>query len=409
MKQDQLIPNLFRTEYSKIVAVLCKHFGVTFIDHAEDIASDSFLKAMQTWPFEGIPEKPTAWLYTVAKNKAFNLLLRRQTYEANVLTAWTDMNDCSITLDLSEDNIQDSQLRMIFAICHPTLPKESQIALALRILCGFGIDEIATAFLTSRDTINKRLSRAKDKFRNANVTLEFPEGNTLITRLDAVLITLYLLFSEGYYSENNERLVNEEFCFEAMRLAHLLTLSNETCRPETNALLALMCFQASRLKARTDHSGALIFYEEQDTTLWDMALIAEGTRYLHEASTGNTVSRYHLEAAIAYWYTRKENAEEKWQNILTLYDQLLTVEYSPIAAMNRTFALAQVKGNATAIVEAEKLKLEENLFYFVLLGELYRPLDGEKAKLHFERALTLAKTQRDRQSIQRKLNGVVAS
>jgi predicted RNA polymerase sigma factor len=293
---------------------------------------------------------------------------------------------------------------MLFAICHPAIPLESQIGLALRILCGFGIDEIANAFLTSKETTNKRLFRAREKLRIEKIPIAFPGENEINNRIDAVLTTLYLLFNEGYYSESKEAVVQEELCQEAMRLCRLLIANPRTNTPPVNALMALMCFHASRLKARKGQNGELVLYQNQDETLWNQELITSGAIYLKEASQGTRISKYHFEASIAYWHTIKQDTKEKWENILQLYNQLLQLEYSPIAALNRTYALAKVSGKEVAIIEAEKLKLIDNHFYFMLLGELYKGIDNTKAKAHLERALALAKTSTDKQTIQRSID-----
>jgi RNA polymerase sigma factor (sigma-70 family) len=375
------------------------------MDEAEDIASDTFLTAMQSWPFQGLPQNPTAWLYAVAKHKAANRVVRQTTFQAKVVHNLGNDSPTTdeLTINLSDENIDDSQLRMIFTVCHPVLSQEAQVALALRVLCGFGIDEIATAFLTTKDTINKRLFRAKEKLRADGIDLEFPAPAALDKRLNAVLVTLYLLFSEGYYSENHESVIREDFCFEAMRLTHLLVNSPKTNLPVVNALLALMCFQASRLKARKSSAGNIILYDDQDESAWDRELIATGAKYLHASAMGPNLTKYHLEASIAYWHTQKEDALEKWQKILDLYNHLLALEYSPVAALNRTYALSKVYGAAKAIHEAEKLQLTNSHFYFTLLGELYTGLDRIKAEENLQKALRLARTNSDREIILRKI------
>lgn len=407
--QQELIPHLFRTEFSRIAAVLVKYLGIGNMEMAEDITSETFLSALETWTYKGIPENPTAWLYVVAKNKAKNYLTRNQVLQKKIIPELK--NTVSIIteeeeIDLSEKNISDSQLQMIFAVCHPSIPAESQIGLALRILCGFGIDEIANAFLTNKETVNKRLFRAREKLRTENIQIEFPPESELPKRMEAVMLTLYLLFNEGYYSESQEVILREDLCFDAMRLVKLLIDNESTNLPDVNALFALMCFHASRFAARKKANGEIILYEDQDENLWDRDLIARGGYYLHQGSTGNKISRYHLEANIAYWHTIKEDTSEKWETILQLYNHLLKLEYSPIAALNRTFVLSKVKGRETAIAEAEKLGLDDNHYYFILLGELYTGLDEKKAKKHFERALQLAKNNSDKQLIVKKLNSL---
>ncbi len=403
MSSQDLVPHLFRTEYSNIVGVLIKHFGLENIDVAEDIASETFLAALESWRFNGLPNAPTAWLYTVAKNKARNHLVRAKImYE----TSPDVLEKIATTIDLSHENISDSQLRMIFVVCHPSIPLESQIGLALRILCGFGIGEIADAFLTTKDTINKRLFRAKEALRNNNVSLEVPGEEEMERRLTSVLTTIYLLFSEGYYSESQPEVLREDLCQESIRLTELLMGYEATCRPETLALLALTCFHSSRFLARRNESGEMVLYADQDESLWDQSLISRGVELLHQASTGHVLTKFHLEASIAYWHCQKEDTSEKWESVLYLHNLLLQIEYSPIAALNRTYALAKVKGNEVAIIEAEKLQLTTNQYYYMLLGELYKDTDPNQAKANLSMALSLAKTDFDKQTIKHKLDNL---
>lgn len=388
--------------------MLGKLFGFEQIEAAEDIASETFLSAVETWSFKGIPENPVAWLYAVAKNKARNHVKRKNIFNEKIAGQlnYSSAQNSEADIDLSDKNITDSQLAMLFAVCHPSISVESQIGLALRILCGFGIEEIADAFLTNKDTINKRLFRAKETLRRENVKIELPGAAEIDQRLGAVLTTLYLLFNEGYYSESQPAVLREELCEEAMRLAHLLVENEQTNKPPVNALLALMCFHSSRFKARQNGNGDFVFYHDQDETLWDRELITKGAILLRQASQGSEVSKYHLEASIAYWHTIKEDTKEKWDNILKLHDQLLLIEHSPIAALNRTYALAKVRGNAAAIVEGEKLNLVNNHFYFTLLSELYKDIDRDKAKQNLRRALALAKSSTDKQTIQKSIDRV---
>ena len=406
MNQTQLIPHLFRTEFRKIVSVLCKSFGMEHMETAEDLASETFLSAMETWAYNGVPENPTAWLYTVAKNKAKNYLNRNQLFNKKIAPDLKRANstESTVDIDLSEENISDSQLQMLFAICHPSIPTEAQIGLSLRILCGFGIEEIATAFLTNKEAINKRLFRAKEKLRQINALIAFPGKDEVNERLETVLTTLYLLFSEGYYSESQDTVIREDLCNEAMRLTYSLLENKQTNQPSVRALYSLMCFHASRFKARVNDKQETILYQQQDETLWDKKLIAEGVHYLKEASEGNNLSKYHLEAAIAYWHTIKADTNEKWDSILQLYNQLLMIDYSPIAALNRTYALSKIHGVQVAIQEAEKLKLGTNPYYFTLLGELYKQIDKKKAKRHFETALSVAKSPADKQIITKNIS-----
>ena len=405
MEQAVLIPHLFRTESRKMVAVLTRQLGIQYIDAVEDLVAETFLAALETWPYKGIPQNPNAWLYTVAKNKARNYLNRDQLFANKIAVQLRQdlQSKIEIDIDLSEQNITDSQLQMLFAVCHPVIATEAQIGLALRVLCGFGIDEIANALLSNKETISKRLLRSKEKLRIEKVKIEFPGEAEIGNRLETVLRTLYLLFSEGYYSECRDTVLREDLCLEAMRLTWLLIENETTNLPQVNALLSLMCFHASRFPARKNENGELILYQDQDETVWDKELIAKAAWLLNRASQGNTVSKYHIEASIAYWHTIKEDTKEKWETILQLFNHLLQIEYSPVAALNRTYALARVKGNQAAIDEAEKLQLNNNPYYFTLLGELYKEIDPDKARQHFEKALLLAKTQSDRTIILTKL------
>ncbi len=405
-QQQELIPHLFRTEYRKIVSVLCRYFGFGEIEVAEDIAQDTFLTASETWGLKGIPQNPTAWLYHVAKNKAKNYLHRNSIYQNKIVPELQKpiSESPKEEIDLSPQNINDSQLLMMFAICHPSIPVEAQIGLSLRILCGFGIEEIADAFLTNKETINKRLYRAKEKLREEKIKIEIPNDSEIDERLATVLTTIYLLFNEGYYSVSQNKTLRKDLCLEAMRLCYMLVENKITNKPEVNALLSLMCFHSSRFEARIDDKGELVLYDDQDTSLWDSDLIRKGEYFLNCAAAGDKLSKYHLEAAIAFWHTHKEGTKEKWENILQLYNQLLQLEYSPIAALNRTYALSKANGKEEAIIEAEKLKLTDYHFYFALLGELYTDIDNDKAKDNFQKAFTMAKTQTEKQSIQKKID-----
>jgi RNA polymerase sigma-70 factor (ECF subfamily) len=358
---------------------------------------------------KGVPANPAAWLYAVAKNNALNSLRHGRVFDRKVrdhLIRETPVSETSPEpdLDMTQRQITDSQLRMVFTVCHPSIPAEAQVSLALRVLCGFTIDEIASAYLTTRENINKRLFRAKQRLREEKAKMDFPPVAELPARLNAVLITLYLLFNEGYYSASPDKVLRKDFCLEAMRLVYMLTTSQITSDvPKVQALLALMCFQASRFDARTAPGGELVLYEQQDCRLWDQELINRGNQFFVQASSQGELSRYHLEAAIAWWHTNQADTREKWENILRLYNHLLVLEYSPMAALNRSYAYSRVYGKEKAIREAESLRLKGNLFYHSLLGELYTAIDDCQAVKHFERALKLAGSAQEQAVIQAKL------
>jgi RNA polymerase sigma-70 factor (ECF subfamily) len=403
MEQTELIPHLFRTEYRKIVSVLYKLFGMEHIEIAEDIVSETFLSASELWGLKGLPENPTAWLYTVAKNKTRDYLKHYSIFTQKISKEIKYSAEIfyETEIDLSVKNINDSQLAMIFAVCHPCNTAEAQIGLALNLLCGFGAGEIANAFLTNKEVIYKRLQRAKEKLRTEKIKIEQPALAEIDKRLPSVLLTLYLLFNEGYYSSNQDVSLRQDLCLEAMRLTFLLIENDYTNKPAVNALFSLMCFHSSRFEARINEDGSSILYEDQDTDLWNKELIEKGEYYLNLASCGDQLSKYHLEAAIAYWHTHKEDTRQKWEHVLQLYNQLLQIEYSPIAALNRTFALAKANGKKEAIAEAEKLSLTDNHLYYTLLGNLYTDVDNAKALEHYQKALSLTNSNSDKVTIER--------
>ena len=287
----------------------------------------------------------------------------------------------------------------MFAICHPAISREAQIGLSLNLLCGFGVDEIADAFLTTRDVVYKRLSRAKEKLRLERVAIELPPQSAISERLDTVLTTLYLLFSEGYYSGSQNKTLRKDLCLEAMRLTLMLIDNESTNTPPVNALLSLMCFHSSRFEARISEHGEMVLYEDQDENLWNTDLISKGRYYLSRASQGKKLTKYHLEAAIAYWHTHKEDTREKWESILQLYNRLLQIEYSPIAALNRTYALSKANTKEEAICEAEKLVLEGNQLYHSLLANLYESSDKARAMEHLKKSHELARSIADKKQI----------
>jgi RNA polymerase sigma factor (sigma-70 family) len=397
MGEQELLPHLFRAEYQKMISVLSYLFGIEHIEIAEDIVSDTFLAAAEHWASKGVPENPTGWLYTVAKNKTKNYLKRNLIFEQNILAKIQpgSTSGAEIELDLSVKNIADSQLAMIFAVCNPVISSDSQVSLALNLLCGFGIQEIADAYLTNKEVIYKRINRAKDKLKEARIKIEQPSLTQIGDRLENVLKTLYLLFSEGYYSTSQNITLRKDLCEEAMRLVYLLVKNATTNIPEVNALMALMCFHSSRFEARLNDTGEAVLYQDQNEDLWDKELIEAGIQFLSQASHGNHLSKYHCEAGIAYWHTHKTDSMEKWDNILRLYDQLLELEYSPIAELNRVFAISKLEGKEKAIKIAERLNLTDNVFYYSLLGNLYNDLDDRNALKNYEIALSLATSKQD--------------
>ncbi|MBC9797043.1 RNA polymerase subunit sigma [Sinomicrobium sp. FJxs] len=409
MKEENVLKDLFQREFSKMVAVISKLYGLQHIEIAEDIVSETFLVAAETWGVKGMPENPTAWLYVVAKQKTLYHFRRNKIFDEKVVPALPrdPENHGNTTIpDFSEGNIRDSQLQMLFAVCNPAITSEAQMGLALRILCGFGIDEIAEAFLSKKDTINKRLFRAKDKLRTANIKMEFPPEHEIIPRLDNVLHIIYLLFNEGYYSRTQNHILRKDLCLEAMRLGIMLSEYEKTNLPKTNALIALMCFHASRFDARQSEGNNFILYKHQNPELWDKTLIKQGMRFLELSARGEEISSYHLEAKIACWHCYREDTAEKWEDILQLYDSLLKLNYSPVVALNRIYALYKAEGERAALEEAEGLNMEGSHFYYVLLGELYKNMNREKARASLKKAYALAGTPPEKEEIQKQINGL---
>lgn len=398
-KHNELLPYLFREEYAKMTAYLCRHFGLKHIAIAEDIASDTFLKATEHWKVHGIPDSPKAWLYTVAKNKTKDYFKHISVVESNHKNNKKFINERShSTIEFNEQLISDSQLAMIFVVCNPAYSIKSQICLALQILCGFSLDEIANAFFENPETIKKRLHRARKKLRNDNFQIQTLNKNEIEKRLSTVLKTLYLLFNEGYFSKTDPTTIRKELCVEATRLTLYLSEHPLTSTPATNALLALMCYQSSRLDARAYPGSEGVLFEKQNRMLWDQSLIQRGHYYLVEATKSNEISKYHLEAGIAYWHSTSKD-KKKWKYILQLYNQLILLEYSPITALNRAFAYAKVYGKTSAITEVEKLKLFQNSYYFELLGYLYADTNINKAIELYSQSLRIAKSTTQRQTL----------
>lgn len=404
----ELLPALFRAEFSRMTASLCRRFGLADIALAEDIVSETFLIATEHWAQQGAPENPTAWLYTVAKRKAIEVFRRADRYAAKLTALAADQPEGAPEpdLDFSEPGIRDSQLRMLFAVCNPVIQSEAQIALALRILCGFTIEEIAEAFFSNKETINKRLFRAKEKLRAENIAFELPAPAEIPARLASVLRILYLLFNEGYYSRTHASALRRELCFEAMRLALTLLEYEPTNRPETNALLALMCFHASRFDAREGADSLPLLYEDQDDALWDRALMDRGARFLEASAAGDALTAYHLEAGIAWQHCSKADTPEKWRIILDHYERLLAIQYSPGADLNRLYALSRVAGKASALAELARREFPEDRFYHLLLAHLTEDLDRPRALECLHAALRLARSEGEAQIIRRKIDAL---
>ncbi len=401
--------HLFRREAGRIVAALTRVFGVHNLALAEDVVQDALCRALEVWKFRGVPENPSAWLMTTARNRALDVLRRERTARSFapelgrlLESEWT----VAPALDqlLEPGAIRDDQLRMMFSCCHPRLSEEAQIALVLQILCGFGTGEIASAFLCKEAAIEKRISRGKKALAGAKTLFDLASTADFSSRLGAVQRALYLLFNEGYHGAS-ESAVRVGLCSEAIRLASLLLEHAPSATPASHALAALMCLHAARLPARVDGAGDLIPLLDQDRARWDERLVVEGRRLLHLSATGTELTEYHVEAAIASVHAEAESvAQTRWDQIVTLYDTLLAIRRSPVVALQRALAVSQLEGPHRGLEELRAIEGSERLagypFYSAALGELeLRCGNREIASGHFRAALSMARNDLERRFI----------
>lgn len=410
----QVVEHFFRHEAGRIVSTLTRIFGVEHVNRAEDVVQETLVRALQTWPYYGIPRNPAAWITQVAKNLTLDLIRRDKIFrnKESEITRLMEQGCLDPTGEHSafvEGQINDDRLRMMFVCCHPRVPQEDQVALALKTLCGFSAAEIARAFLTSEAAIAKRLTRAKQKIREARIPFEIPAGEELTQRLDGVLQTLYLLFNEGYKASVGEQLIREELCHEAIRLGALLAEHPTVSRPRTHALLALMLLNGARLRSRTDSDGNILRLKEQDRSCWDQAMIARGLFHLMQSTAGDQVSEYHLQAGIAACHCAAKDYESTdWAQILSLYDRLIEIDDSPVVALNRAVAIANVHGPRAGIEAVEAIQNREQLnsYYllYVVLGEFEAHLSHRQAAInYFRKSLELATIQSEQLFLSKKL------
>lgn len=361
-----------------MTSTLTRLLGFENLETAEDIVQDTLLQAMTTWKFKGLPDNPSAWLYAVAKRKAIDVLRKnkvRKTLDSDVARYLSSEYTLGSTVNhyFLENEIQDSQLRMIFALCHPSIPYEAKIALTLKTLCGLSVAEISRSFLTNEETITKRLFRAREKIREEKIRLDVPFTTDLSARLDAVHHSLYLLFNEGYNSSHPDLLIREDLCAEAIRLTLILIGNQKTNTSETNALLALMCLQAAREDARIDAEKTIVLLKDQDRTQWNQPLIQKGLHYLNMATTNDAVSEYHIEAALAGYHVMAKSFEETdWKKIVSLYGALEKIKPHPIIQLNKAIAIGYGYGSAEGLKSILQIKgLETSHLYHAALGDFY--------------------------------------
>jgi RNA polymerase sigma-70 factor, ECF subfamily len=411
----ELVEHLFRRQAGRMLATLCRIFGFENLDLAEELVQETMLKALRLWPFHGIPDDPAAWLMRAARNEAIDQLRRRAALKrtaetiAERLQAAAAQSRTTASHAADDDALDDDQLAMIFACCHPALPPDGRVALTLKAVSGLSTAEIARAFLVKEETIAQRLVRAKRRIQDGFIALSLPAGSELSERFDSVLRVVYLTFNEGYTAHQGRDLVRPDLCAEAIRVGSLLVQRPETNRPKTHALLALLLFQASRLPARVDSTGNLLLLRDQDRAAWDRDLIDEGMRHLDLAAAGDELTEYHVQAAIASVHAITPSFDQTdWPYLLELYDQLMCVAPSPTAALNRLVVVAEVEGAAPALELMEELADEPALANYYLThatrAELLSRLGRhDEASQRLRRALSLECSEPERRFLENRL------
>jgi RNA polymerase sigma factor (sigma-70 family) len=411
--------HLFRREAGRLVAILTRLFGIHNLALAEDVVQDAFCRALETWKFHGVPKNPSAWLMTTAKHRALDIFRRESTarrfapeLEWLLESEWTLAPTVEEQFDSSA--VQDAQLRMMFSCAHPEIAEETQVALILHLLCGFSMDETAAAFLKKRDAMEKRLGRAKKTLAESRELFDLRGTEDVAGRLPVVLRALYLLFNEGYHGASPKSAVRAELCGESLRLVSMLLENPSTATPAARALAALLHFNAARLPGRLDAAGNLVLLADQDRSLWDGARIAEGRRQLELSATGEELTSYHVEAAIAALHADASSpAGTDWNGIVALYETLLRIRPSPVVALNRAVAVAQRDGPMRGLEEiariADRKRLERYPFYFAALGEFeLRLRHPQAARKQFETALKLARSPDERRFLQGRIRSCEA-
>ncbi len=407
-----IVEHLFRHEGAKMVATLTRIFGIEHLNLAEDVVQEALARALQTWPFYGVPKNPSAWIMRASRNLALDVVRRRKVFQnkqAEIIHLMDRDGAAPGEAIFSEEEISDDRLRLMFVCCHPAIPAEAQVALALKTLCGFSVTEIGHAFLTTESAIAKRLTRAKQKISQGRIPFEIPPGRELEQRLDSVLQSLYLLFNEGYKASSGDNLVREELCEEAIRLAESLAAHPAGNQPKTHALLALMLLNAARNPTRLDSEGNLLRLQEQDRTCWDKSMIARGMFHFAESAAGNELSEYHLQAGIAACHCAAKDYESTdWQKILALYDRLVEFDQSPVVALNRAVVIANIRGPKAGLQVVQGVrnlnKLNSYYLLYAVLGEFeMRSGNLQVAAEQFRKSFELAETKSERAFLLKRL------
>lgn len=408
----EILDHFFRHESAKIKSHLIRAFDASHIEAIEDAVQEALIKAMQTWPFKGIPQNPSAWILQVARNYMLDLLRRESNYESKIKSIQFEkerFRQDQYSLNDSESVLDNDLLQMMFTCCDPSLSLESQIILTLKILCGFSNNEVANALFKNEAAIAKAYTRAKLKLKELNLQGDHLSPNKIFSRLPSVLHVLYLLFNEGYQATSGEALINEDVCEEAMYLVSVLLQHEKFRKPEVYALLSLMCFQAARLHARISADGTLMNIAEQDRSKWNAALIAKGEEFLDLSATENTLSEYHLQAAIAWCHCQSKDYEStNWNLILGLYDQLIALNSNPVAGLHRIVAFSKVHGAEKALEEMKKISgysmLADYYLHHAIKAELLFECGKQaEAIALLQRAHALVQNETEKKFISRKL------
>jgi RNA polymerase sigma-70 factor (ECF subfamily) len=387
-----------------MVSLLASKYSTALIDQIEDAVQDSLLKAAKLWAMQPMPENPSAWLYRVANNQLIDQLRRDK--KSTQIEEWVGVSSEEEVV-LEKDQLDDGQLRMIFACCHPSIKLQEQLMLSLKLLSGLSVKEIARALLKNEEATKKAITRAKVKFKNESGGLYVPKGQALNQRLEGVLQVIYLLFNEGYKATEGDQLIRHDLCEEAIRLAFILTNEDSCYTSELKSLISLMLFKAARFPARIDDEGKLLTLEHQNRQLYRDDYMQWGWKFLHESSSSPTSSVYQLEAAIASYYTIAESYEKtNWKQILGLYNTLIKFKPSPIVKMSRLLVLSKVEGAAYALNEMNGMMVELNdpEAFDALKAELYLEIgEVSKAVFYFERAVLNAQNLTERRFLEDKL------
>ncbi len=399
------LDHLFRHEYSKLVALLTNRYSAAMIDLIEDAVQEALYKAAKMWSYKPMPDNPSAWLYRVASNQLIDQLRREKKSVGWEETKEEKTED--VMLELDEDSINDEQLKMIFACCHPSMKAQEQLMLSLKLLCGLSVKEIARALLKNEEATKKAITRAKHKFKTEVGELKVPSGEAIKESLNAVMQVIYLLFNEGYKATEGEKLMKNDISEEAIRLAILL-LNEESCNTgELNALISMMLFKAARFPARTDKDGNLLTLEHQDRSLWRADYIQWGWNFLQRSSQFPKRSIYQLEAAIASYYSNAKTYEDtNWTQILRLYDVLVIHKPSPVVKMSRIVVLSKVEGAEAAIKHLEEIEpeVEGKQSFEALRADLYAQVENwDKARFHLSIAIRQAQNIAERRFLEEKL------